>query len=512
MPTTAENNKRIAKNTLILYGRMLFMLFLSLFTARIVFNALGVIDYGIYNVVGGFVAMFSLVSSSLSAAISRFITVELGRGDPKRLNEVFSASVTIQMVLSVIIIILIETVGVWFLNTHMNIPAERMNAANWVLQLSIISFVVGLISVPYNACIIAHEKMSAFAYMTILDAVNRLLIVFLISHNPFDRLVFYALMVVIIGVVMRLIYGIYCKRHFEECNYHFRWDTQLLKDMFGFAGWNFIGCASGLFRGQGCNVLLNLFFGPVINAARGISDRISGVIGGFAGNFMMALNPQITKNYASGNHEYMMTLIFQGARFSFYLLFFLSLPVLLNTHYIIMLWLKSVPEHTVAFAQLAMTYTMIEALSNPLITVSNATGKIRNYQCVVGGTQLLILPISYVILRMGGIPEVTLIVTVCMSHVCLVLRLLMLRSMIHISARKYLHKVYLNVMGVALLSSVLPLIVKQYCEENFVSFVGLSLLSVVCAGATIYFVGCNKQERAFAMRQVQKLRKRFFKR
>ena len=335
MSNTTENNKRIAKNTLLLYFRMLFLMAVSLYTSRVVLNALGVEDFGIYNVVGGVVAMFSVLSGSLSTAISRFITYELGKGNKENLNKIFSSAVTIQFGLAGIIILLAETIGIWFLNIKMNIPEVRMEAANWVFQFSILTFAINLISVPYNASIIAHEKMSAFAYISILEAVGKLTIAYLITISPIDKLIFYAILMCAVALVVRLTYGNYCKRHFSECTYHFSWDKLLLKQMFGFAGWNFIGASSAILRDQGGNVVINLFCGPTVNAARGIAFQVNNAVNQFVTNFMTALNPQITKSYASGDKEYMMTLIFQGARLSFYMLFLLSLPILVNTHYIL---------------------------------------------------------------------------------------------------------------------------------------------------------------------------------
>ena len=347
MTNTSVNNRRIAKNTLLLYFRMLLTMIVSLYTSRVVLNTLGIEDYGIYNVVGGVVAMFSVISGSLSAAITRFITFELGVGNKESLNKVFSSSVTIQIGLALIIVILAEVVGVWFLNVKMNIPDERMVAANWVFQFSLLTFAISLISVPYNACIIAHEKMSAFAYISIFEAAGKLGVAFLIAVSPIDRLIFYAILICCIAIIIRLVYGIYCKRNFEECSYHFIYDGYLLKRMFGFAGWNFLGAASWVLSNHGGNIVINLFCGPAVNAARGIATRVTSAVQGFSQNFMTALNPQITKSYASGDWQYMMTLIYQGARLSFYMLLLISLPVLLNTHYLLEIWLKVVPEHAV---------------------------------------------------------------------------------------------------------------------------------------------------------------------
>lgn len=499
MSNSSDNNKRIAKNTLLLYVRMLFLMVISLYTSRVILNALGVNDFGIYNVVGGVVAMFSILSGSLSAAISRFITFELGKKDEKGLKKVFSASVTIQLALSAIIVILIEAVGVWFLNEKMSIPANRMYAANWVLQFSVITFVINLISVPYNATIIAHERMSAFAYISIFEGIGKLSVAFLITLTPFDRLIFYSILMCSIAVAVRLVYGTYCKRHFVECTYHFRWDKELLKRMFGFAGWNFIGATSAILRDQGGNIILNLFFGPAVNAARGIANQVNNAITGFATNFMTALNPQITKSYASGDHEYMMTLIYQGARLSFYMLLFLSLPVLVNTHYILVVWLKLVPEHAVVFVQLILIFALSECISNPLVTAMLATGNIRNYQIVVGGLQILNLPLSYLCLKLGGRPESVLVIAIIISQCCLAARLYMLRGMIGLSSRKYLQKVYFNIIIVSILAAFIPIALSLRLHENFLSFIILCIVSVLTSSLAIFFIGCNSRERAFAM-------------
>ena len=512
MTDASANNKRIAKNTLMLYFRMLFTMAVSLFTSRVVLNTLGVEDYGIYNVVGGVVSMFSIISGSLSAAISRFITVELAKGDADKLRKTFSASVTIQLLLSLIIVVLIESIGVWFLNVKMVIPAERMDAANWVLQLSIVTFVINLISVPYNATIIAHEKMSAFAYISILEVVCKLVIVYLLKISPIDRLVFYAILMCAVSVIIRLVYGYYCNRHFAECKFSFRFDKDLLKRMFSFAGWNFIGASSAVLRDQGGNIIINLFGGPAVNAARGIAMQVNHAIVGFSNNFMTALNPQITKSYASGEQDYMMKLIFRGARFSFYMLLFLSLPVLANTHYILSLWLGIVPEHSVLFVRLALIFAMSESISSPLVTAMLATGKIRNYQIVVGGLQMLNLPISYVLLRIGCIPETVMMVAIGLSQCCLAARLVMLRTMIGLSARKYLREVYLNVILVTTVAAVLPILTSVILEESFLNFVIIVLISLITAAISIFYIGFNKNERDFAVTKfkyaIQKLAKK----
>ncbi|HJG07531.1 MAG TPA: oligosaccharide flippase family protein [Megamonas hypermegale] len=511
MTDKTQNNKRIAKNTLALYIRMLFMMIVSLYTSRVILHTLGVEDFGIYNVVGGVVSMFSVISGSLSAAISRFITYELGKGDKDKLIRIFSSSVTIQIGLGLIILVLAELVGVWFLNDKMNIPDGRIYAANWVFQLSILTFIINLVSVPYNAAIIAHEKMSAFAYISILEVIAKLVIVYLLIISPIDKLIFYAILMATVALMVRFVYGYYCKRHFEECTYHFIFDKELLKKMFGFAGWNFIGAASSVLRDQGGNIIINLFCGPAVNAARGIAYQVNTAINGFVSNFMMALNPQITKSYASGERDYMMTLIFQGARFSFYILLLLSLPVIINVHYILTLWLKIVPEHTTFFVQLVLIFTMSESISNPLITAMLATGDIRNYQIVVGGLQMINLPISYVLLRLGFIPETVLIVAICISQCCLAARLYMLRHMIGLSVRQYLSRVYFNVLLVTVLSAIIPCVVFYYLNETFVNVMFICVVSVICTCIVIYYIGCNNQERQFILSKVKTVRSKLKK-
>lgn len=497
MSNTTENNKRIAKNTLLLYFRMLFLMAISLYTSRVVLNALGVEDFGIYNVVGGVVAMFSVLSGSLSAAISRFITYELGKGNQENLNKIFSSAVTIQLGLAGIIILLAETIGIWFLNVKMNIPEVRMEAANWVFQFSILTFAINLISVPYNASIIAHEKMSAFAYISILEAVGKLFIAYLITIAPMDKLIFYAILMCAVALIVRFTYGNYCKRHFCECTYHFIWDKQLLKSMFSFAGWNFIGASSAVLRDQGGNVVINLFCGPAVNAARGIAFQVNNAVNQFVVNFMTALNPQITKSYAAGDRGYMMTLIFQGARLSFYMLLLLSLPILVNTHYILALWLKIVPEHAVLFVQLILIFALSESISQPLITAMLATGKIRNYQIIVGGLQMMNLPISYILLRLGYFPEVVIVIAICISQCCLAARLILLRGMIGLSITQYVRNVYLNIIIVSIIAVILPLISAYNIKESFINFILISLIAVICTLSSIYFIGCNNQEREF---------------
>lgn len=506
-----ENNKRIAKNTIILYIRMVFLMFISLYTSRVILESLGVEDYGIYNVVGGLVSMFTMLSGSLSSAISRFITFELGRGDYQKLSQIFSSSVTIQIAIGIILIFLGETLGVWFLNEYMVIPPERIYAANWVLQFSIATFIINLISVPYNAAIIAHERMNIYAYVSIFEGVAKLLVAYFIFISTIDRLILYSALLFLVSLIVRYIYGYYCKKHFTECKFHFIWDSQLLKTMFSFAGWNFIGASSHILRTQGCNILLNLFCGPAVNAARGIATQLNASIHSFVSNFMTALNPQITKSYANNQEERLFTLLHKGARMSYYLLFVLSLPVIINADYILNLWLGEVPDHTVLFVRLILIFAMSESISTPLITSMLATGKIRNYQIIVGGIQLLNVPISYILLKIGCIPESVTIVAIILSQICLVTRLILLKGLINLNIKEFISKVYLNVFIVTVLSIFIPLFLDIICKKTFITFVVNSIISFVYTMVIIYLVGLSTNERRFIKSKMVELKNKFIK-
>ena len=341
-----SNSQILAKNTLFLYIRMLLTMLVSLYTSRVILKYLGVEDYGIYNAVGGIVSMFGVISASLSTAISRSLTFELGKENSERLKKVFSISIIIQLCIIAVIVLLGETLGLWFLNNKMVIPADRLVAANWVFHFSLLTFAINLFSVPYNASLIAHEQMNIFAYIGILEVVLKLAIVYCLVISPIDRLVLYSLLLTCVALVVQVLYFIYCKKHYKECTFSIVRDKTIFKELFNFATWNFIGSASSIFRSQGVNILLNLFLGPVVNAARAISMQVNNAINGFVGNFMTALTPQITKAYAQENYSYLLNCIYRGSKFSFFLLFFLSAPVLVETDYIPRLWLVNVPDTT----------------------------------------------------------------------------------------------------------------------------------------------------------------------
>ena len=501
LDSMSENNlhkgRRIAKNTMLLYVRMFVLMLVGLYTSRVVLNALGETDYGIYSVVGVVVAMFTMISGALNSAVSRFIAFELGKGDLSRLNKVYCTSVNIQLLLALIVVILAEPIGLWFIENKMTIDPVRIPAATWVLHFSLLAFVVNLMSVPQMASITAHEKMSAYAYIGILDGLLRLGVAFMILKSPIDRLVYYAMLMAAVVIVVRITYGIYCRLKFEECRYRFIFDGPLAKEMFSFAGWNFIGVTSGVLRDHGGNILVNLFSGPVVNAARGIAVQLNGSVQSFVTNFMTAVNPQITKSYAAGDHKYVFSLIGKSSRMAFYLLSLMAIPIIFNTELLLQLWLKEVPEHTVLFVQLFLMFAMSEALSLPLITAMLATGNIRNYQLAVGSVQLLNIPLSYLFLKLGAIPEITVVVAIALSQVCLFVRLVMFSRASGFSVPGFVSEVYVNALKVAFVSSALPLILMFVIPEGMwwsVLNLGLCLLWTL---GTVIFVGCSKADRDF---------------
>ena len=506
------NTRRIAKNTGLLYIRMLVMMVIGFITTRVMLNALGVDNYGINNVVGGLVSMFSMLSASLSGAVSRFFTFGLGKGDMKHLRVVFSTSINIHIVLAAIVLIAIETVGVWFLNHRMVIAPDRLEAANWVLQCSTVIFAINLLSVPYRAAIIAHERMSAFAYLTIFDATAKLLIVCAIYFYGGDKLKLFAVLNTLPAIISQAIYWRYCKRSFVECNYQCVFDKKLFGEIFSFAGWSFIGNTAGLMKNEGVNVVINTFFGASINTARGIAMQVNGMVMQFISNFTMALNPQIIKDYAAGQLERMHKLMFQGTKLSYYIFMILSIPIMFEIEAFLQVWLGEVPEHTVFFTRLVLVLSLAEIISHTLITAQTATGKIKVYQMVVGGILLLNLPISYLLLRWGCFPEVTVIVAIIVSQFCLVARLWFLRRMIDFPVRRFVTEVYCRVVVVTLLALIVPGICYMLMPEGYVRFFVLCGLSLLSSAATIYFVGCNREERSLVSKAansiIAKIRRR----
>lgn len=501
---TSDNNKRIAKNTLLLYVRMLFTMAVSLFTSRVILNTLGVEDYGINNVVGGIVTMFSVLSGSLSSSISRFITFELGKGNIERLKTIFSTGVNIQLGMSVLIIIIAEAVGIWFLNTKMNIPTDRMVAANWVFQCAILTFVLNLLSVPYNAAIIAHEKMSAFAYISVVEVSLKVIIVYMLMISPFDRLETYAVLLLLVGAVIRFIYGYYCKRHFEECTYHFVFDKPVLKEMTGFAGWNFLGNGAYMLNTQGVNILMNLYFGVAVNAARGIATQVDAALKQFVNNFTTAVNPQITKSYAQGDLDYMHKLVCRSAKFSAFLMMFFAVPIILETNTILTIWLKTVPDYAVIFLQwIIISSFMDTVLANSLVTSMFATGKIKRYQIIVTTVGCLVFPLSWIAFKLGFEPQVGYILYFIIYTILLFVRLYLLKDMVKLPVMMYIREVLYKLAPIIVVGFAIPGILILTMDAGWLRLILVCLLSVLVTAASEYFIGLSNKEKNFVAEKIK---------
>ena len=388
-----------------------------------------------------------------------------------------------------------EIVGLWLLYNKMIIPDERMNAAFWVLQCSLLSTMVMVVSIPYNALIISHEKMSAFAYISILEVILKLLLVFMLLVLSGDKLVLFAIFLLGIQILLRFVYASYSRQHFEESKYHRVWDKQLFKDMSSFAGWSMFGCLAGAGQTQGLNILLNIFFGPAVNAARGVAVQVQNAINGFARNFQMSVNPQITKSYASGDTGYMNKLIYSSSKFSVYLLFMLSLPVMLESHKILQLWLGIVPDHTVAFIRFILIISMFEALANPVICAVQATKKIKKYQIVAGSCLLLTLPVSYIFLKLGCRPEIVFTTHLCVAFLTQVFRIYLTRELIYFPISTYIRKVVFPILAVCTLSFFITLPILYLMKEGFVRLFTTIICSILICGGLIVGCGLTSNER-----------------
>lgn len=499
----SENNKRIAKNTLMLYFRMLLIMGVSLYTVRIVLNTLGAVDYGLYNVVGGVVVMFSFLSNTMASASQRFFAFELGRKNYDQLKKTFSMTMTIYGIIAVLILILAETVGLWFLNSQLTIPEDRMEAANWVYQFTIFSFMMTMLKVPYNASIIAHERMKVFAYISIIEAILKLLIVYFLVLFSYDKLKLYAILMFGVTAFIALVYRTYCKCQFQECNYQYYWEKPLFKELIGYSGWNIIGASSAILSNQGINILLNIFFGPVVNAARAIAFQVSGVVTQFATNFFTAVNPQITKYYAAGEKDKMKTLVFQSSKFSFFLLLILSMPILLETNFLLTLWLDNIPKYVIIFTRLVIITAVINSLSNSLITSALATGKIKQYQLVVGGILLLNLPISYVFFKFGAPPETAMIIALGITVVSIFARLWMLKGMIGLLIKEYIRSVFFPVTIVTVMAYSIPIFIVYTIDDGWFRFFIVGFSDLISCGLAIYFTGLTRNEKQYLIKIIR---------
>ncbi|MES5133100.1 lipopolysaccharide biosynthesis protein [Hoylesella timonensis] len=495
MENQQHNSKRIAKNTAIMYIRMFVMLLIGLYTSRVILQTLGVSDYGTYNVVGGVVAMFGILTSTLSGSISRFITFEVGTGNKERLKDIFSTITLVQLVMSIVIVVLIEVLGVWFLNAKMNIPPDRMDAANFVLQCSILSFVLSMNTAPYHASVVAYERFGLFAYLTILDAVLKLAVVFALFLSPYDKLETYAVLLLLAAILVESIYVLYCRRHFSECRFKLKYDQALLKEIGGFSFWGLLSSASWIINTQGINILINLFFGVTLNAARGIAVQVNSIIEGFVNNLLTTLNPQITKAYAVKDFKYVRSLVLMGAKYSFFLVLFFSLPLCLETEQFLGLWLHDVPDFCVPFVRLTLLSTLVFVLGNTLIIAQAATGHIKKYSIYINSFTFLEFPFTFILYKIGFPPISTYIVHVVIYFFLVFLKIYLIKDFILITYRRYVCDVLYKVFIVSMGSVIIPLIIYFYMDMSVYRLLCVSITSIVSTLLCIYFFGMENNEK-----------------
>lgn len=501
-----SSNKRIAINSLLLYVRMLFSMLITLYISRIVIHVLGIEDFGIYSLVAGVIIMFGFFNSAMAAATQRFLTMELGRGDIEKLKHIFNASITIHVIIAGIVLLLAETVGLWMLNSYLNIPNDRIIAANWVYQFSIFSFILSIISVPYNASIIANEKMGIFAFIGIFEVILKLIAVLLLSKFNFDKLIVYSLLLFTVALIIRIVYGLYCARTFNECkNNKLIYDKVILGEMGRFAGWNLFGVAAGVGYNQGVNILLNIFYGTTINAARGIAFQVQGAVTNLVTNFQIAAAPVITKQYAQSNLKESVKLVFSTAKFSFILLLFFVIPLLIETKYVLTIWLITVPAYTVIFTQLILIEILINSLSGPLQILVQATGKIKKYQILVSGILIMNFPTSYLFLKIGYKPEVTIFISIFYSLIALFLRLKVLKTVIDFPIKSFFISVVLRCLLVLTLVITIVYLVDLPVADEILDLLKFFLVSSTAIIFVSFFIGLESNDRLFVLKKINNI-------
>ena len=492
-----SDTHQIAKNTLMLYFRQILIMLVSLYTVRVVLSVLGAEDYGIYNVVSGVVTMLGFLSGTMATASQRYFSFDLGKGDTEHLKTTFSVTFQIYVLLAIVIVLLAETVGLWFVNHKLVIPTERMTAANWIFQASVVSFLLTLITTAYMAAVIAHENMNVYAYVSIVEAGLKLGIVFLLRVLAYDKLIVYGLLLAAVALVNTSLYRLYCYKHYEECRFRFVRDGRLFKEIACYSSWNLFGAIAAVFKIQIMNILLNLYFGVVVNAARSIASSVNSAVTSFASNFRQALNPQIVKSYASGEKEYMLLLTFRGCKFVFFLMFIFILPLFLEMDFVLSLWLKNPPEYAVLFTRLALIDPLSEAITLPLITTIEATGNIKLYKSITGGVLLLNLPISWLSLHFGANAEIVMIVAIALTFLASCIRLVICCCYLHFSILIFLRTVVFPCGVVMILSSFLSYFIHKAISKNMQgSFCSIFISILVISFFTIFF-GFSKADRAY---------------
>lgn len=479
---------------------MMFSMAVALYTSRVVLDVLGVEDFGVYNVVGGVVTLFSFFNSAMSTATQRFFSYEIGKDDLRQLRQTFNASVIIHVLIGVLVLILAETLGLWFVNNKLNLPSNNLSTVQWIYHFSVLTFLIGIIRVPYNAIIIAHERMAAYAYLSIIEVLLKLLIVYLLVVVQTNKLILYAVLVFSVTFLIAITYIIYCNKNFHESRFRFYYDAKLYKILISYSGWNLFGNIAAVAKGQGSNILLNIFIGPIANAAYTISLQVHSAVNLFISNFQLAVNPQIIKSYAANKTEDMFFLITQSSKLSFLLMYILSVPLLFDTNYILNLWLKDVPDYTVSFVFLIALNLLIDSLSGPIMTGIQATGNIKYYQVCIGVLLFCNLPISFFLLRTTEYPEVVFLTSIVLSILALIFRLLFLRRLTGFSVISYVKTVIFRISMVVLFSFIVPYIISNKLEASLFRLFIMIITSSIAIILLSYLIGINRKEKALIKR------------
>ena len=501
----SSNNKRIAKNTIILYFRMAFLMCIGLYTSRVVLQTLGIEDYGLYNLVGSIVILFGFLNATLSTSTQRFLNIEIGSGDDKKLKDVFSNSLLLHVILVGIIFLLAETIGLWYIENIAVIPTGRNIAARWVYQFSVVAACIQIIQLPFMATIIAHERMNAFAYISIYEGLSKLLIVYLIQVLEYDKLIMYGLFVLIIQISVAVFYNIYCQKHFNEARFRISVNKPLLKEMLSFSGWNLTGNLAFACNTQGLNIILNLFFGTVVNAARGVAFQIQGLVLQFANNFQIAVKPQVVKYYAAGQLEEMVKLVINSAKYSAFLLIILVVPIIVTIKELLFIWLGDYPLYTPIFVTIILMRCVIATITNNIIMVVHASGYLKNISICAGILLLLVLPISYVLLLLGFNPAIVFVVDLIAAMGEAVIELFFMNRYIKFPVKEFCMKVYLKV--ILILAIAFSIAYGVYFSVNELSNVSILFIvipvSIMSCILSIYLIGLNKNERINIRRYVK---------
>lgn len=497
-------NKRIAKNTIFMYIRMAITMCVGLYTSRAVLQALGVEDFGLYNVIGGIVAMFIILNNAMVNTTSRFITIHLAKGDELETRRIFNMSSLVHIIIAILVVLFAETIGLWYLENKLVVPEGRMFAAEWLYQLSILSSVFAILYVPYNAAIIAHEKMGTFAFIQIADSIIKLIIVLLLAYSPIDKLIFYATLLALLSLVDFFIYFIYCKRHFLETKMMYYWNNSVFKEMMGFAGWTLVGNFVNFFYTQGLNLLLNAFCGPAANAARGIAVQVENVVKQFANNVQVAINPQILKSYSLNEMDRMYSLVMASSRYCFFLIYFICLPIMLEANFVLNLWLGLVPDHTVNFIRLILIISLFDTFVNPMFTANLACGKIKLYHLPLSILMIAFMFVTYFAIKLTGIAESVYVSLLVVTVLGYIMKIYIIDRQIGLKPNVYLRKVLMPVCSVVTISVILPLVVHNIMDEGWLRFFATGSVCVASVIVSIYFLGVSNAERQYVLEFIKK--------